>query len=74
MIHNLALTIILGMPAVAYGGLITLILMLSTAAIAILNHKGVQTIPLKWHPRLALVTIIFALIHAIFGLSIFLNF
>ena len=74
MIHTLALTMFLGLPAVAYGGLLTLLLILFTATIGALNYKGIQVIPFKWHPRLALITIIFALVHGFFGLSIFLNF
>jgi hypothetical protein len=45
-----------------------------TATVGFLNLKGIQTIPFKWHPRLALTTIIIAVIHAIFGLSILFNF
>jgi len=74
MIHELALSLFLGKPLVMYGGIFTLLLMIFTATIAILNFKGIHTIPIKWHPRLAAITIAVALIHAFFGLSIFFNF
>jgi hypothetical protein len=74
MIHNIALTTFLGLPAVAYGGMLTFLLLLSTGTVGFLNLKGNHTIPFKWHPRLALTTIIVGLVHAFFGLSIFLNF
>lgn len=74
MIHTLALTTYFGIPAVAYGGLLTLSLMLFTATIAFLNSKGIHTIPFKWHPILAIITIVVALIHGLFGMSIVAGF
>jgi len=57
-----------------YMGILTLFLLLSTATVGALNLKGISIIPFKWHPRLAMATIIMAIIHAIFGLSIYFNF
>jgi len=74
MIHNIALTLFLDQPLVMYGGLSTLALMLFTATVGALNFKGIAVIPFKWHPRLAMITIIVALIHGLFGLSILFNF
>ena len=74
MISDIALTLIFGKPAIMYGGIFSLLLMLSAAAIPILNSKGIHTVPFHWHQRLAVITIIVALIHALFGLSIFFNF
>jgi hypothetical protein len=74
MIHTIALTLFLGQPLVMYGGIFTFLLLLFTATVGFLNFKGITIIPFKWHPRLALTTIIVAVVHAIFGLSIFLNF
>ncbi len=74
MIHTLALTMFLGKPLVMYGGIFTLLLLLFTATVGFLNFKGISVIPFKWHPRLALTTIIVALVHGLFGLSIYFNF
>lgn len=74
MIHNLALTFFLGKPLIMYGGIITFLLLLFTATIGILNMKGISIIPFKWHPRLAITTIIVATVHALFGLSIYFGF
>ncbi|MFA6454512.1 MAG: hypothetical protein WCV70_01490 [Patescibacteria group bacterium] len=74
MIHNIAYTLILGKPLIMYGGILTFSLLLFTATVGALNFKGIAVIPFKWHPRLAIATIIAALIHALFGLSIFFNF
>jgi hypothetical protein len=74
MVHNIALTLFLGKPLVMYGGIATFLLLLFTATVGFLNFKGISIIPFKWHPRLALLTIIVAIGHAIMGLSILLNF
>ncbi|MDO9183106.1 MAG: hypothetical protein Q7U04_11895 [Bacteriovorax sp.] len=74
MIHEFALYIFLGKPLVMYGGILTFVLMLTTASIGALNFRGIVVIPFKWHPRLAGLTITVALVHAIFGLSIYYNF
>ena len=71
---NIALTIFLGLPLVVWGGIFTFFLLLFTATVGFLNFNKIETIPFKWHPWLALATIIVAIIHAIFGLSIFLGF
>jgi hypothetical protein len=74
MIHEIARTLFLGKPLIMYGGITTFLLLLFTALVGYLNFKGKQIIPFKWHPILAITTIIVATIHAIFGLSIFFNF
>ena len=74
MIHNIALTLIFGKPTVMYGGLLTFLMILFTATVGLLNFKGITVIPFKWHPRLAIITIVIAIIHGIFGLSIWFNF
>lgn len=74
MIHKIALSLFLGQPLVMYGGIFTFLLLIFTATVGALNFKGIHIIPFKWHPRLAIITIIVAVIHGLFGLSIYLNF
>lgn len=74
MIHSLASTLLLGLPLIMYGGIFSYLLFLATAVVAVLNHKGIRTIPFKWHPRLAILAIAVATIHAIFGLSFYFGF
>ena len=57
-----------------YGGIFALLFILFTATVGALNYKGITVVPFRWHPRLAIITILFALIHAFFGLSIWFNF
>ncbi|MFA5415636.1 MAG: hypothetical protein WC295_09085 [Methanoregula sp.] len=40
-----------------YLGILTLCAFLFTASIAVLNRKGIRTIPFQWHPRMAMIAI-----------------
>ncbi|MFC1598615.1 hypothetical protein ACFL2U_01205 [Patescibacteria group bacterium] len=65
---------ILGIPLIAWGGLITLTLFILAAIIAILNSKGITKQPLitfKGHAFLAKIGLIFGIIH---GILAFLSF
>ncbi len=74
MVHYLALTLFLGKPLVMYAGILAFLLLLFTATVGLLNYKGIHTIPFKWHARLAAITIIVVIFHAILGLSIQFGF
>lgn len=68
MLENISYYQILGKPLIMYSGILTLISFLFTALIAIMNKKGINKILFKWHSRLAIVSIILALIHGLLGL------
>ena len=68
MLQQITYYQILGLPVIAYLGILTLLLLLFTASIAILNRRGIAYIPFKWHPRFAKITIVFAIIHGVLGL------
>jgi hypothetical protein len=74
MISRIAYYIIFGQPIIVYMGILTYISLLSTASIGYLNFKGKARIPFKWHPRLAVATVILGAIHAVMGLSAYFNF
>ena len=74
MISSFAYQPIAGLPLVAYLGIATLVLLLSTGAVGYLNFRGDTRIPFKWHPRLAKTTILFAIVHAILALSAYLKY
>jgi len=64
---------IFGKPLIMYLGIFTLLSLLITASIAILNIRfRIFTIPFYWHPRMAALTILLALIHGILGLLSYL--
>jgi len=64
----MALSLFLGKPLVMWGGILTLLLLLGTAA------GGAMRVPIKWHRLFAAIAVIVALVHAIFGLAIGFNF
>lgn len=74
MIAQIALTQFLGKPLIMYGGILTLLLLLFTASIAIMMKKGIKYFPFKYHPPMAKITIVVALFHALLGLSIYFHF
>ena len=74
MLSQIALTKIAGLPMVAYGGMITLLLIIITGYIGHSLMKGEQKFSLKVHQNLFWVTLIVGILHGIVGLSIFLKF
>ncbi len=55
--------LILGIPVAIYMGVLTMLLLLFTATISILNKRKIRVIPMKWHSRMAYVTIAAGLAH-----------
>ncbi len=74
MLNALALKTFLGFPLIAYGGLITLILLVTTLTLGYLNIRDIREISLKWYEVLVTVTLVVCILHTILGLSIFFNF
>lgn len=54
---------IFGLPLALYLGIIALLCLLVTAAISTLNKRRIRFLSMKWHIRMAYVTIAFALVH-----------
>ena len=70
LLRTIAYSLILGKPLIMYMGILTLLSFLFTASIAILNEKfNIHIIPFKWHPRMAAISIILAIIHGLLGIS-----
>jgi len=72
MLENISYFLIFGKPLIWYLGMMTLLSLISTAAIGYLNFKGKMMVPFKWHPRIAALTLILALIHGSLGLMLYL--
>jgi hypothetical protein len=72
MLETISFFMILGKPFIMYLGIITLISFLVTASISIMNKKGINKIPFKWHPRMAILSIGLAVFHGILGVSLFI--
>jgi len=68
MLEAVSYAPILGKPLILYLGVLTLTGFLFTASIAILNHKGIRTIPFRWHIRVAAISIGLAVVHGTLGI------
>lgn len=68
MFESVTYYTIAGYPLIMYLGIVTLFLLLFTAGISIMNRRGINRIGFKWHPRMAYVTIAFAIAHALLGI------
>jgi hypothetical protein len=65
MFSDIAYTSVLGIHLVELLGILTLLSLLFTASISILNRRKIRWIPFKWHSRMAYVTIAVALCHGL---------
>ncbi len=75
ILRNIALFLVFGKPLIIYLGILTALSFLFTASIGFMNFKGLaHRIPFRWHPRMAVISIILALIHGLLGISIYFNF
>jgi hypothetical protein len=69
MISNIAYYLIFGKPLIMYIGILTLLSFSFTAYIGFMNLKGKTKIPLKWHFRIAKISLAVAITHGLLGLS-----
>jgi len=68
MFEEISYAPIFGFPVIMYLGIITFASFLLTAAIGILNFRGVLWIPFRWHPRFAALSIALGIIHGSLGI------
>ena len=68
MFQDISYALIFGKPLILYLGVLTLFAFIITAAIAVLNSKGIRTIPFKWHSRCAMAALFLALFHGALGI------
>ena len=75
MIHQIALSLLFGVPVVVYGGMLTLLAFLFTAYIGFTNHKHTEHhLPFVWHSTMVIVSFAFVLVHMFVALSIFIGY
>lgn len=74
MVEKIAYFLIFGKPLNVYLGILTLLSLLFTASIGYANFRGIKWVPFKYHPKMATVTVILAIIHGLMGLSSYFNF
>jgi hypothetical protein len=68
MFQNITYFPVLGKPLILYLGILTLLAILFTAVIAVMNKKGIRVIPFRWHPVCAGCAILLALVHGLLGM------
>jgi len=71
MPENITYYLISGKPLIMYLGILALCSFLATAMIAVINRKKNSQILFRLHPRMAVFSIILALIHGILGILIY---
>jgi hypothetical protein len=59
---------VFGFPLILYGGVMTFTFLVLTSLIMFLNLRGITKIPVVWHHRMALLTLILALVHGSLGI------
>ena len=69
MLHDLVYLPILGKPLIVYLGSLTLLSFLFTASIPLMNNRGIDRIPFRWHPRMARTSLVLAAIHGLLGIT-----
>jgi hypothetical protein len=72
MFQEITYYLIFGKPLIVYLGILTLLSLLTTASIGFLNLRGIRTIPFRYHPVCAGLTILLALVHGLLGLLAYL--
>jgi hypothetical protein len=72
MINDLIYYPIVGVPFIVFLGMITIFMFCLTAFIAIMKRKGEIKLSIKWHFKLAYLSILLGIIHAILGLMLYI--
>jgi hypothetical protein len=72
MFTEITYYMVFGLPLIVYGGIFTLLSFLATAIVAYGTRKGFLRVKVKWHYRLAFLSIAAGLFHAIFAILAYL--
>ncbi len=68
MLQEITYYLIFGIPFIVHLGLVVLMLFVVTALLALLKRKQKIKYSIQWHYRLAYLSIILGLVHAVLGL------
>ena len=72
MFQEITYYMFFGIPFIVYLGIITILMFIATATLALLKRKGKIKYSIKWHYRLAYLSIFLGVIHSILGISIYI--
>lgn len=73
LIRQIAYYPFFGKPLTMYLGILTIVSFLVTATLGYLIFKG-YSIPIKVHKRMAFTSLTLAIIHGLFGISVYFNY
>jgi len=65
MLQEITYYLIFGIPFIVYLGIITILMFMLTALLAVLKRKGKMKFSIQWHYRLAYISIILGIIHGV---------
>ena len=72
MFQEITYYMIFGIPFIVYLGIITILMFMATATLALLKRKGKIKYSIQLHYRLAYLSIFLGVIHSILGISIYI--
>jgi len=72
MFQEITYYMIFGIPFIVYLGIITILMFMATATLAVLKRKGKIKYSIQLHYRLAYLSIFLGVIHSILGISIYI--
>lgn len=71
MAAKIAYFMILGKPLIAYTGVLALLGFAVTGVLGFLIYTGRANIPIRWHLRLAIASLIIAIAHGLMGILLY---
>ena len=71
MLQEITYYSIFNIPFIVYLGIITILMFIITAILAVLKRNGKLQYQIKWHYRLAYISIILGIIHGLLGILIY---
>jgi hypothetical protein len=74
MVYQVAFYALGGLPLVAWGGLVTLVSLATTATLGFLFHTGRANFRFVWHIRAAVITLALAVFHVAIAILALLGF
>jgi len=72
MFQEITYYMFFGIPFIVYLGIITILMFIATATLAVLKRKGKIKYSIQWHYRLAYLSILLGIVHSILGISIYI--
>jgi hypothetical protein len=69
MLQEITYYLVFGIPFIVYLGIITILMFMLTALLAVLKQKGKMKFSIQWHHRMAYLSILLGVTHGILGIT-----